>query len=255
MKISIMQKIKNILKKISVVIFWLAFWHIAVTVANGGLIIDMPTPITTLKALVRLSSNANFYFAAAMSFLRVILGFLMSVLVGVLGAFLSNKSKLFSSLCSPVLRLMRAVPVAAFIFLVFLWVKTEYIPQLIAFLTVVPIIWENTQKALCSVDEKLLEMAEVLKLSKTKKLAFIVFPSIKPAFSASLITGLGFAWKSAVAAEVICRCAHSLGNLLWVGKNSIDYDEVFAVTVVVVVFSVLLETLLKLLLKGAKAND
>ena len=87
MKISIMQKIKNIFKKISVVIFWLVVWHVAVTVANGGLIIDMPTPITTLKALVRLSSNANFYFAAAMSFLRVILGFLMSVLVGTIGAF------------------------------------------------------------------------------------------------------------------------------------------------------------------------
>ena len=255
MKISIMQKIKNIFKNFLIVVFWLGFWHIAVTLANGGLIIDMPTPVTTLKALIRLSSNTDFWYSAAMSFLRVVLGFLMSVLVGTMGAFLSNKSRFFSSLCSPVLRLMRAVPVAAFIFLVFLWVKTQYIPQLIAFLTVVPLIWENIQKALCSVDKKLLEMAEVLKLSKIKTLVFIIFPSIKPAFSASLITGLGFAWKSAVAAEVICRCANSLGNLLWVGKNSIDYDEVFAVTVVVVVFSVLLETLLKLLLKGAKEND
>ena len=54
-------------------------------------------------------------------------------------------------------------------------------------------------------------------------------------------SGIGFAWKSGVAAEVICRTQQSLGNLLWAGKSSIDYDEVFAVTLLIVLLSVLIQ--------------
>ena len=54
-------------------------------------------------------------------------------------------------------------------------------------------------------------------------------------------SGIGFAWKSGVAAEVICRTQQSLGNLLWAGKSGIDYDEVFAVTLLIVLLSVLIQ--------------
>ena len=52
---------------------------------------------------------------------------------------------------------------------------------------------------------------------------------------------MGFAWKSGIAAEVICRTQGSLGDLLWSGKASVSYDEVFALTVVIVVCSGLLQ--------------
>jgi NitT/TauT family transport system permease protein len=104
------------------------------------------------------------------------------------------------------------------------------------------------------VDKSLVEMARVMGMKKGKVFRFITFPSIKPAYSAALVTGLGFAWKSGVAAEVISRTETSLGNLLWIGKNAIDYDEVFAVTAVIVVFSMIFEYLLKLTLKSGVAK-
>ena len=55
------------------------------------------------------------------------------------------------------------------------------------------------------------------------------------------VTGLGFAWKSGIAAEVICRTQGSLGDLLWSGKATVSYDEVFALTVVIVLCSALLQ--------------
>ena len=245
---------KKILKKLLIFFFFILLWQVIAYFVNKNLLIAIPTPITVVFALVRLSKNLSFWLSAVFSLYRVLIGFLLAALTGTVLAVISNKIKIIGEFISPLLRLMRAVPVAAFIILVFLWVKEKNIPTLIAFLTVLPIIWDATYSALCSVDKTLIEMASVLGLSKGKILRFITFPAIKPAYSAALITGLGFAWKSGVAAEVISRTEISLGNLLWIGKNAIDYDEVFAVTVVIVVFSVIFEYLLKLTLKSGVAK-
>lgn len=246
--------VKKIIKKFIIILFFLVLWQVVAFFANKDLLIGIPTPFSVAMAFIRLSKNISFWLSALYSLYRVLIGFLFAVIVATILAVLCQKVKILNEFISPVLRLMRAVPVAAFIILVFLWVKEKNIPTLIAFLTVLPIIWENTYNALCSVDKNLIEMALVMGMKKGSILRYITFPSIKPAYSAALITGLGFAWKSGVAAEVISRTEISLGNLLWIGKNAIDYDEVFAVTAVIVLFSVIFEYLLKMTLSKGVAK-
>lgn len=245
----------NFFKKLLIAVFWILLWQISFSIINKSLLIDVPTPIMTVNAFIRLSGHWSFWESVLYTLLRVVLGFCISVLVGVTMGYLSHKIKGVDLFFSPVLRLIRAVPVAAFIFLVFLWVDTVYIPQLIAFLTVLPIIWESTKKALSTVDKGLVEMARVMGMKTKQTLRFIVFPSIKPHLTAAFITGLGFSFKSGVAAEVICKNAKSLGELLWVGKSSVAYDEVFAVTAVIILLSFFLEWIIKKLLSEGVGND
>lgn len=247
-------QVKIILKKVLIFLFFILLWQVVAFFANKNLLIALPTPLSVAKAFIRLSKSISFWLSAFYSLYRVIIGFLIAVIAGTVLAVVSSKIKVIGEFISPLLRLMRAVPVAAFIILVFLWIREKNIPTLIAFLTVLPIIWDATYNALCSVDKTLIEMAQVLGMKKGKIFRFITFPSIKPAYSAALITGLGFAWKSGVAAEVISRTEMSLGNLLWIGKNAIDYDEVFAVTAVIVIFSVIFEYLLKVTLSKGVAK-
>lgn len=243
------------LKKLLIAVFWIVLWQVAFSIANNSLLIDIPTPVMTVKAFVRLCGQSTFHIAALYTLLRVLLGFFLSVLFGVLMGYISFKIKAVKDFFSPILRLIRAVPVAAFIILVFLWVDTAFIPQLIAFLTVLPIIWESTEKALSAVDINLTEMAKVMGMKTADTLKYIIYPEIKPHLTASLITGLGFAFKSGVAAEVICKSAKSLGELLWVGKTSISYDEVFAVTAMIIILSIFLEWIIKKLLREGAKND
>ncbi len=248
--------LKNkLLKKLLIAVFWIALWQIVFGIANNSLLLKIPTPIITAEAFIRLCSQSEFRVAALYTLLRVLLGFFLSVFVGVVMGYISFKIKAVKDFFSPVLRLIRAVPVAAFIILVFLWVDTAFIPQLIAFLTVLPIIWESTEKALFAVDKNLTEMAKVMGMKTMDTLKYIVYPEIKPHLTASFITGLGFAFKSGVAAEVICKSAKSLGELLWVGKTSVSYDEVFAVTAMIIILSIFLEWIMKKLLKEGAKND
>ena len=246
--ISTMSASKKLLKLSLVILFWLGVWQIAASLANRGLIIDIPTPITTLAALIRMAPKRSFLLAVIGSVGRIVLGYLIAAVSGVLCALAAHRLPLFRALTAPILQMIRAVPVAAFIILVYLWLKEGAIPVFISFLMVFPLMWANTEAGLAAIDTKLIEMARVMELPRKSILRHIIFPAVLPPIAAALTTGLGFAWKSGVAAEVICRTGDSVGNLLWASKTSVEYDEVFAITAVIVVLSVLLENALKLAL-------
>ena len=247
--ISTMQVSKKILKTSAVILFWLGVWQIAASLANRGLIIDIPTPVTTLAALIRLLPQKAFLLSVIGSVGRIVLGYLIAAASGILCALTAHRFPIFKTLTAPILQMIRAVPVAAFIILVYLWLKEGAIPVFISFLMVFPLVWANTEAGLAAIDKKLIEMARVMELSNKNILRHIILPAVLPPLFAALTTGLGFAWKSGVAAEVICRTGDSVGNLLWASKTSVEYDEVFAITAVIVVLSVLLENVLKLALR------
>ena len=109
---------------------------------------------------------------------------------------------------------------------------------------VTPIAWANVREGILAVDAQLLEMAEVFRLPRAKKLRHVYLPSVLPQWLAACTTGFGFAWKSGVAAEVIARPALSIGRNLYESKLYLNTEELFAWTAMVVLLSMLLERLL-----------
>jgi NitT/TauT family transport system permease protein len=89
-------------------------------------------------------------------------------------------------------------------------------------------------------------------MSKSNIAIKIKLPSISPQLREGCITGSGIAWKAGVAAEVITSPTGSIGSLLSHAKTSIDYNQVFAITLMVVILSLILENLLKLVWKEQK---
>ena len=211
------------------VLFWVVVWQLAAMAANRTLLLPIPTPADTLCALARMAVKPDFWLTVGMSLLRICAGFALAFAAGALGAAASAQWSLFRRLAAPLIQLVRSIPVAVFTIVVFLWVSRPYIPSTIVFLTVLPVIWGGVEAGLENADRQLLRR--------------ITLPGIRPHVAAAVTTALGFAWKSGIAAEVICRTQGSLGDLLWSGKASVSYDEVFALTVVIVACSALLQRL------------
>ncbi len=240
---SILPVSKRILKGLAVFAFWILVWYLLALAVNQELLI--PTPHKTLLVLLEFGKTAKFWLSVLFSTIRIVSGFLIGVLIGTLGGILSVKIKLFDTLLSPILHLARAVPVASFILLAFVWIKTNFIPVFITALMVAPIVWATTVTAIRGIDKSLVEMGQVFRLSKREILFKIKFPQIAPAFISSVVTALGLAWKSGVAAEVICYPEQSIGRLLYNAKTYLETPETFAVTIVIVIISVALERLMK----------
>lgn len=247
--ISTMQTTKKALKMVASILFWIVVWHIAATITNKNLLIPIPTPFSTFNALVVGLKESTFYLSAVYSVVRIAIGFLLALFFGTVLGILSSKIELLDTLFSPLLKVIRAIPVVSFIILVFLWMKRDSVPTFIAFLTVLPIIWTNVKSGINATDKQLIEIAKVMGMKRGAILKNIVIPQAFPFISSAISTGLGFAWKSGVAAEVICRTQNSLGNLLSSEKSIANYDDVFAVTVIVVILSVIFEYSISSVLK------
>ena len=128
--------------------------------------------------------------------------------------------------------------------MLWLWFSASAAPTIVALLMVMPIFWANVREGILSVDRRLLEMAQAYKFSRWMRLKHIYAPSLLPQFIAACTTGIGFAWKSGVAAEVIASTAHSIGGGIRNSKVYLEIPDLFAWTITVVILSILFENLM-----------
>ena len=147
-------------------------------------------------------------------------------------------------------RVIRAVPVVSFILFVLLWTRRGLVPVVVSALMVLPVVWGNVGRGIRETDPKLLEQAGALRFSRLKTVRLVYLPSVRPYFLSAVVTSLGLAWKSGVAAEVICPPKLAIGTEISQARTALETPELFAWTLVIIALSLLLEGLVRRLLMG-----
>lgn len=226
---------------------WLGVWQLAAWWVGRDLL--LPAPASVAVCLAELGQTGEFWLSAVSTLARVVCGLVGGVVLGSLLAFLTHFSLWADRIFSPAIRVLRATPVVCFILLVYLWVARANIPGLIAGMMVLPVVWGSLTAGLKAVDGQLLELARAYGFSRLKTLRLIYLPSLRPHFTAALLNGFGLAWKSGVAAEVLCPPKFAIGSSIQQARQALETPELFAWTAVIVVLSLVLEGLLGLWLK------
>lgn len=239
--------LKRLLKITASTVFWLTVWQAFAAAAGSTLL--FPSPVTTLARLFELIPKAQFWFSAGMTLLRIAGGFSLAVVVGTALAVLCAVSGFAEELLRPVRNVIKSVPVASVILLVLLWFNADIVPLFISFLMVLPVIWANVYAGISSVDPDLLEMARVFRFGPRKTLKLVYLPSMTPILTAACTTGFGFAWKAGISAEVLSHPVFSIGTRIYESKISLETEDLFAWTLVIVLLSLLLEKIAVRLLK------
>lgn len=222
-----------------VLLFWLGVWQLLAMLIAKPLI--MPSPWQAVQAARGLLFTGDFWLTVAVSLWRITAGFVCGVAVGSLLAWLTSVSRLGRSLLAPLIRGVRATPVASFIILALFWFSNHRLPIFIAFLMVVPVVWDNLVRGAAHVDRRLLEMAQVYGFRRGMVLRYIYLPSVWPYFQAACTNSFGLAWKSGIAAEVIASPRWAIGAELNAAKVYLQTPQVFVWTLVVICLSLLLE--------------
>ena len=232
---------------------WVVVWQLAaVSLGHGGLF--LATPIQTLQALAQLAPTAVFWQRIAFSALRILAGFLLAVLGGLLLGALGARWRWVRIFIEPAMQLIRAMPVASFVILALLWVRSANLSIVVSFTHVLPVVYAGVLGGIADTDPQLLEMARVYRLPLITRLRYIWLPGIFPSFCESCIAAMGMCWKSGVSAEVIGLPDHSVGDALYRAKITLSTPDVFAWTLVIVLLSALLSTLAARLLRAVKTR-
>ncbi len=219
--------------------FWLLLWEILCRRIHND--IFLPSPRSVGITLISLTRSFSFWLTIAYSALRIILGFFIALVIGIILAVTSHNIRVIRELISPIMKIMKAVPVASFILLAILWVGQKNLSTLTSFMMVVPLIYANVLQGLQETDDKLLEMAKVFHLNTFKKIIAIFIPAVMPYFIAAVSVGIGLSWKAGIAAEVIGIPNGSIGKQLYEAKLYLMTKELFAWTIVIIIVSILFE--------------
>lgn len=237
------------IKTAAAAVFWLAVWQIAVMRMDNRIL--AASPLETVKTLWKLLQTAVFWKTVASSFVKIASGFFMAVLAGVFCAVAASAFRPVRILLDPLFRLIKVVPVASFIILALFWLSTsKNLSVLISFLMVLPVIYTNVSQGIASTERELLEMADVFRISPGKRLRYIYLPAVLPYFVSACSVGLGFCFKSGIAAEIIGLPQDSIGRQLYEAKLYLMTEELFAWTAVIVIVSVVFEKLVMLLVRA-----
>ncbi len=246
MMTSIMEQ-NNTKIKIWAIVFWLLVWQVGSMILNQEIL--LVSPFTVIKRLFVLMQTTTFYQSILRSLCNISIGFLLAMILGILFAIFSSKWKWFYQLLSPLVFTIKSIPVASFIILVLIWVRSTYLSIVISFLMVFPIFYENIRKGIAMTDVKLLEMADVFQLSNYIRIRYIYVIAVLPYFQSACSLALGLAWKSGIAAEVIGMPKFSIGEHLQQAKVYFDTPDLFAWTLVIILLSTVLEKVFNWLLK------
>lgn len=246
MKDSITKNNKNFITKIIAILFWVMVWQLVGTSLSNKLL--LPLPFAVIKTLITLMGQRSFYSSVTNTFIRIISGFSIGCIIGVILSILSYNNIIIRTLLGPLISVIKATPIASIIIVTLIWISSSNLSIFISFLMVLPPIYTNMLKGLDNTDKKMLEMTTVFKVKRLKKIRYIFIPSIKPYFVAATTVALGFCWKAGIAAEVIGLPSNTVGEALYNAKIYLNTPELFAWTLFIVLISVAFEKIFILLM-------
>lgn len=232
--------------------FWISVWYAAAYFVKSELL--LPYPHRVIGALFTLMATGEFYLSVLFSVLRILGGFLIGIIAGLLCGIVSSLSKLSDMLISPMMTVIRSTPVASFIILTLVWFENTAVPVFISFLMVTPIIYAQTMLGINKCDNDILEMTRAFGFTPARSLLHFWIPSVKPYFISGLLTSMGLAWKAGIAAEVLCSPSPSIGKDLYEAKKYLETPDMLAWTLTVIILSMLLERLIKKHLTHSKGG-
>ena len=237
------KRLINFLTVFGIICFWLGVWQVSAILVGNTLF--LPTPWQTFNALIELLKKTDFYKAVFSSLFRVIIALLIGILSGVALAFVCHRSSVCKKVFYPFFAVIKATPVATFIVLLWILINGNKLAIIVALLMVMPIIWQNTLDGFNSISNELIEVADVFELTYKTRFRILIMPALSKYIYPAMITSVGLAWKSEIAAEIIAYTKNSIGMYINDAKTYMLTPTVFAWTAVIILMSVALETVTK----------
>lgn len=238
---------KNLIfSALSIAFLW-AVWIIAYHVVRNDYL--LPSFTETFRAMGGLFSEPSFWLAFANTFLRTLISFCVSF---VLGALLAAGSCLFGwmrAFLSPIVSVLRTVPTMAIILILLLWSNAFVAPMIVTLLVIFPAFYSAMLAEVDEIRAKYGTVAASFGVPKGRQIFSMYIPLCAPNILAQAGGILSMGLKITVSGEVLSQTLHSLGGMMQTARLYLEMPALLALTILVVLLGFLLEGLFLLLRK------
>ncbi|MFC3123669.1 ABC transporter permease [Pseudoroseomonas globiformis] len=184
----------------------------------------LASPARIAEAAWALTRSGELPAGVAVSWLRVLAGFGLALMLGVGLALLAGLSRLGELALDPPMQMLKAMPFLGLLPLFILWFGIGEAPKvgLVTIGAVFP-IYLTLLGGIRGVDPRLIEAGRSLGLSRLEQVRHVVLPAALPSLLVGIRYGLSLAWLSLVVAEQI-NADRGLGALITRARDFLQTD-------------------------------
>lgn len=233
-------------KKILGYVFLIIIWTLSYYIINNPII--LPSIWQVIVRTVELFKTGEILSPLLSSLYRVFIAILISVILGTLFSMLSYKFNL-RDFFSPLMSILKSTPVVSLVLIILFFSNSQSLSSIVVILIITPIVYANILNGLDNILQERLELAWVYNLNFWTKFRYIELPIIINRILFSMVVCVGIALKAAVTAEVIAGGSKGLGSMLYMSKISFEMVDLLSVTLIIVLFSYIIEEVFKILLR------
>ena len=238
-------KLRKIAGSILFLIILIAFWQFLYVAATDWLELAkpyaVPHPAGVVESTGTLLKNGTLFAAVAKSMLRVLIGFLISMVIGVLFGILIIQSEYFARNLKPLLLGIQTLPSICWVPFAILWFGlTE---RAIIFVVVMGSAFGialSIESCVKNIPPIYIQAAKTMGVDAYHMYLDVIFPAALPSFVAGLKQGWSFAWRALMSGEVMSASA-GLGYTLMVGRDLADINQVMTVMLVIILIGILID--------------
>lgn len=218
-----MKVLKKILPFLALIALWQLLSHFKLL--NEYL---LPSPINVFKAFLRLAKSGELFMDLIDSVRRVLIGFLMASLLGLLLGTVSAYFQKVSDALTPLLEFLRPIPPIAWIPIAILWFGLGDKPAyFIVFVGAFFPIFINSYWGIRDSRIMHLNVARNFGASRFIILTDILLPGSLPRILHGLRIGLGLAWTSVISAELV-GAQSGLGYMIQLNRIMLKTENIIA---------------------------
>lgn len=209
----------------------------------------LPSPKDVLVELVKKVFTKVFWIHAGNTFLRVVLGFLLSCVPAFVCGIWWGLKPGAHSFFVPALTVIKSTPVVSVVLLFIFWFGTDLVPIVTCAIMTFPQVSSAVYSSVKNYPSDYLMMSKAFRLSGSAKIKYMYVPHAKNAFLSSAGTALSQSWKIVCAAEVLSLPHFGLGSTLFSAKTTLEISAMFADTIAIIVLCGLCDWFFSLIAK------
>lgn len=186
----------------------------------------VPTPVVVGGEFAELMGNPEFYIHIYHSLVRIFMAYALAAVIGITLGVLMGRSRFAEDVILPYIEILRPIPAVAWIPLAILMMPSEQASIVyITFLGALFPIVLNTVHGVEQTPPVLIRAARSLGASNAAIMRHVVLPGALPSISAGLAIGMGVAWFSLLAGEIISG-QYGIGYFTWSAYTLIEYPKI-----------------------------
>lgn len=187
---------------------------------------NIPSPTEVWGKVLEVNRSPKFVTNIGISVRRILFGFFVATILGVGLGLLIGRYRWARLVSMPALEVFRPIPAIAWVPMsIMLWPSNEVSIVFITFLGAFFPILLNSIHGVEAVDPVLLRAARSLGAQERTLLFEVILPAALPHIFTGLAVGMGVAWVSLIAAEMISG-QFGIGYFTWEAYSLISYSEI-----------------------------